>query len=140
MVFRGLYGHIWIEELLQNLPGGAVGLILFSNAIVFVLGFFIDFFEIAFIILPILLPVAKLMGIDLVWFGVLLGINLQTSFLHPHLVSLFYLRGVVDKVVETKDMYRGVIPFIGIQAVVLAVVFFFPEVLDVFVVDATGEP
>ena len=86
-----------------------MGLILFSNAIVFVLGFFIDFFEIAFIILPILLPVAKLMGIDLVWFGVLLGINLQTSFLTPPFgFSLFYLRGVVDKVVETKDMYRGV--------------------------------
>ena len=138
LVFRGLYGHIWIEELLQNLPGGAVGLILFSNAIVFVLGFFIDFFEIAFIILPILLPVAKLMGIDLVWFGVLLGINLQTSFLTPPFgFSLFYLRGVVDKVVETKDMYRGVVPFIGIQAVVLAVVFFFPEVLDLFVGDGT---
>ncbi|MGC6507958.1 MAG: TRAP transporter large permease [Myxococcota bacterium] len=138
LVFRGLYGHIWIEELLQNLPGGAVGLILFSNAIVFVLGFFIDFFEIAFIILPILLPVAKLMGIDLVWFGVLLGINLQTSFLTPPFgFSLFYLRGVVDKVVETKDMYRGVVPFIGIQAVVLAVVFFFPEVLDLFVGEGT---
>ena len=138
LVFRGLYGHIWIEDLLQNLPGGAVGLILFSNAIVFVLGFFIDFFEIAFIILPILLPVAKLMGIDLVWFGVLLGINLQTSFLTPPFgFSLFYLRGVVDKVVETKDMYRGVVPFIGIQAVVLAVVFFFPEVLDLFVGEGT---
>lgn len=141
LVFRGLYGHIWIEDLLQNLPGGVVGLIVFSNLIVFLLGFFIDFFEIAFIILPILLPVAKLMGIDLVWFGVLLGINLQTSFLTPPFgFSLFYLRGVVDKVVETKDMYRGVIPFIGIQAVVLVIVFFFPDILTVFTAETSPNP
>jgi tripartite ATP-independent transporter DctM subunit len=133
LVFRGLYGHIWIESVLQNLPGGALGLLIFANIIVFILGFFIDFFEIAFIILPILLPVAKLLGIDLVWFGVLLGINLQTSFLTPPFgFSLFYLRGVVGKEVQTKDIYRGVIPFIGIQAIVLLIVFFFPELLRIF--------
>lgn len=141
LVFRGLYGHLWIESVLQNLPGGALGLLIFSNLLVFILGFFIDFFEIAFIILPILLPVAKVMGIDLVWFGVLLGINLQTSFLTPPFgFSLFYLRGVVDKVVETRDMYRGVIPFIVIQVIVLSIVFFFPEVLRLFETDIITTP
>ena len=132
LVFRGLYGHIWVESLLGNLPGGALGLLLVANVLVFILGFFIDFFEIAFILIPILLPAAKLLGIDLVWFGILLGINLQTSFLTPPFgFSLFYLRGVVDKSVETKSIYRGVLPFIGIQCVVLGIVFFFPEIVHI---------
>jgi len=132
LVFRGLYGHVWVESLLGNLPGGALGLLFVANLLVFILGFFIDFFEIAFILIPILLPAANLLGIDLVWFGILLGINLQTSFLTPPFgFSLFYLRGVVDKSVETKSIYRGVLPFIGIQCLVLGIVFFFPEIVHI---------
>jgi tripartite ATP-independent transporter DctM subunit len=130
LVFRGLYGDIWIEDLLTNLPGGRIGLLVVANVVVFVLGFFIDFFEIAFIILPLLVPAARLLGIDLVWFGVLLGMNLQTSFLTPPFgFSLFYLRGVAPPEMSTASIYRGVLPFIGIQAVGLALVWIFPELV-----------
>ena len=98
LVFRGLYGDIWIEDFLVNLPGGKWGLIVISQLVIFVLGFFIDFFEIAFILLPLLVPAAKLLGIDLVWFAVLMAMNLQTSFLTPPFgFSLFYLRGWLPK-------------------------------------------
>ena len=83
LVFRGLYGDIWIEDLLTGLPGGKIGLLLVANLTIFILGFFLDFFEIAFIIIPLLAPAAALLGIDLVWFGVMIGMNLQTSFLTP---------------------------------------------------------
>ncbi|TNE85809.1 MAG: TRAP transporter large permease subunit [Deltaproteobacteria bacterium] len=127
LVFRGLYGDFWIEELLTNLPGGRVGLLVVANLVVFLLGFFIDFFEIAFIVLPLLVPAATALGIDLVWFGVMLGINLQTSFLTPPFgFSLFYLRGVAPKEVSTGDIYRGVVPFIVIQAIALGLVIQFP--------------
>ena len=127
LVFRGLYGDIWIEDLLTGLPGGKLGLLIVANLAVFLLGFFIDFFEIAFILLPLLVPAARLLGIDMVWFGVLLGMNLQMSFLTPPFgFSLFYLRGVAPPEVETRDIYRGALPFIGIQAVALALVWFFP--------------
>lgn len=127
LVFRGLYGDVWIEELLMGLPGGRWGLLIVANLVVFVLGFFIDFFEIAFILLPLLVPAAQLMGIDLVWFGVILGLNLQTSFLTPPFgFSLFYLRGVAPDEVETTAIYRGAVPFIGIQLVALALVIAFP--------------
>ena len=97
LVFRGLYGDIWIEDLLTNLPGGKIGLLIVANLTIFILGFFIDFFEIAFIILPLLVPQRDL-GIDLVWFGVMIGMNLQTSFLTPPFgFSLFYLRGVTPE-------------------------------------------
>ena len=97
---------------------------------IFVLGFFIDFFEIAFIILPLLVPAARFLGIDLVWFGVLIAMNLQTSFLTPPFgFSLFYLRGVAPKEVETADIYRGALPFIAIQLVGLLVVALFPELV-----------
>ena len=128
LVFRGLYGDVWIETLLTNLPGGRVGLLVVANLTIFILGFFIDFFEIAFIILPLLVPAARLMGIDLVWFGVMVAMNLQTSFLTPPFgFSLFYLRGVAPKEVPTSAIYRGVLPFIAIQLVALAVVIAFPE-------------
>lgn len=130
LVFRGLYGDIWIEEFLVNLPGGKWGLIVISQLVIFVLGFFIDFFEIAFILLPLLVPAAKLLGIDLVWFAVLMAMNLQTSFLTPPFgFSLFYLRGVAPEEVKTTDIYRGALPFIGIQLVSLIVVAMFPEVV-----------
>jgi len=130
LVFRGLYGDIWIEDLLTNLPGGKVGLLVVANLTIFILGFFIDFFEIAFIILPLLIPAARLLGIDLVWFGVMIGMNLQTSFLTPPFgFSLFYLRGVAPKEVSTADIYRGAIPFICIQAVGLLLIILFPELV-----------
>ena len=130
LVFRGLYGDVWIEDLLTNLPGGRLGLLLVANAVIFVLGFFIDFFEIAFIILPLLVPACRLLGIDLVWFGVLVGMNLQTSFLTPPFgFSLFYLRGVAPRSLPTTAIYQGALPFIAIQVLGLALVWTFPELV-----------
>jgi tripartite ATP-independent transporter DctM subunit len=127
LVFRGLYGDFWIEELLTNLPGGRVGLLVVANLAIFILGFFIDFFEIAFIILPLLVPAARVLGIDLVWFGVMIGMNLQTSFLTPPFgFSLFYLRGVAPPEMPTTSIYRGALPFIGIQLVGLVLIILFP--------------
>jgi tripartite ATP-independent transporter DctM subunit len=130
LVFRGLYGDIWIEELLTNLPGGVIGLLVVANLAVFLLGFFIDFFEIAFIVVPLLAPAAAALGIDPVWFGVMLAMNLQTSFLTPPFgFALFYLRGVAPPELRTGDIYRGAVPFILIQLVALAAVILFPGVL-----------
>jgi tripartite ATP-independent transporter DctM subunit len=133
LVFRGLDGDIWIEELLTGLPGGRIGLLVACNLAVFLLGFFIDFFEIAFIILPLMVPAARALGIEgdeMVWFGVMLGMNLQTSFLTPPFgFSLFYLRGVAPKEIPTSAIYRGVLPFIGIQLIGLGVIILFPEVV-----------
>ncbi|MCB0713226.1 MAG: TRAP transporter large permease subunit [Ignavibacteriae bacterium] len=127
LVFRGLYGDIWIEEHLTNLPGGEVGLLIIANLVVFVLGFFIDFFEIAFIVIPLLAPAAAALGIDLVWFGVMLSMNLQASFLTPPFgFSLFYLRGVAPPEVKTSAIYRGAIPFILIQLIALILLILFP--------------
>jgi tripartite ATP-independent transporter DctM subunit len=127
LVFRGLYGDLWIENLLTNLPGGVIGLLLVANLTVFVLGFFLDFFEIAFIVIPLLAPAARLLGIDLVWFGVMLGMNLQTSFLTPPFgFALFYLRGVAPREVSTADIYRSVIPFVLIQVLGLLAIVLFP--------------
>lgn len=127
LVFRGLHGDIWMEDMLTNLPGGRIGFLLTANIVVFGLGFFIDFFEICFIIVPLLLPAARALGIDLVWFGVMLGMNLQTSFLTPPFgFALFYLRGVMPPEIKTTEMYRGVIPFIGIQVVALTLMILFP--------------
>ena len=130
LVFRGLFGDIWIQQMLTGLPGGRIGLLLVTNVVVFVLGFFIDFFEIAFIVVPLLVPVARALGIDLVFFGVMLGMNLQTSFLTPPFgFALFYLRGVAPPGVKTSDMYRAVVPFIIIQVMALALLILFPDVV-----------
>ena len=127
LVFRGLDGDIWIETLLTSLPGGRIGLLLVANLAIFVLGFFLDFFEIAFIIIPLLAPAAALLGIDLVWFGVMIGMNIQTSFLTPPFgFALFYLRGVAPPEVKTSEMYRAVIPFIVIQLIGLLLITVFP--------------
>ncbi len=121
LVFRGLDGDLWIADTLAGLPGGWLGFLLAVNIIVFILGFFIDFFEIAFIIVPLLLLPARQLGLDLSWLGIILAVNLQTSFLTPPFgFSLFYLRGVTPKSIPTTRIYRGVIPFIAIQLVVLA--------------------
>lgn len=130
LVFIGVNGDIWIEDLLTNLPGGVIGLLIVTNIVIFVLGFFIDFFEIAFIIVPLLAPAAALLGVDLVWFGVMIAMNLQTSFLTPPFgFALFYLRGVAPPEVTTAQIYRGAVPFIGIQVVGLLLIIFFPEVV-----------
>lgn len=130
LVFRGLYGDIWIEDLLTNLPGGVVGLLIVANITIFILGFFIDFFEIAFIILPLIVPAATILGVDLVWFGVMIGMNLQTSFLTPPFgFALFYLRGVAPPELTTAQIYKGAIPFIGIQIIGLILIILFPELV-----------
>ena len=121
LVFRGLDGDLWIADLLTGLPGGWLGYLLAVNLLVFILGFFIDFFEIAFIIVPLLVAPAATLGLDLVALGIVLAVNLQTSFLTPPFgFSLFYLRGVTPGKVPTTAIYRGAIPFIAIQLVVLA--------------------
>jgi tripartite ATP-independent transporter DctM subunit len=120
LVFRGLGGDLWMEGLLTQLPGGKVGLLVVTNVTIFALGFFIDFFEIAFIVLPLVVPAARALGVDLVWFGVMIGLNLQTSFLTPPFgFSLFYLRGVVPASIPTGEIYRAVIPFIVMQLAAL---------------------
>jgi tripartite ATP-independent transporter DctM subunit len=122
LVFRGFDGDLWIETMLTGIPGGALGFLLVVNLAVFVLGFFIDFFEIEFIIVPLIVPAAVILGVDLTWLGIVLAVNLQTSFLTPPFgFSLFYLRGVTPSSISTTVIYRGVIPFIAIQLVVLAV-------------------
>ena len=123
LVFRGFDGDIWIETMLTGIPGGALGFLLVVNVVVFILGFFIDFFEIAFIIVPLIVPAAEILGVDLTWLGIVLAVNLQTSFLTPPFgFSLFYLRGVTPSKIPTTSIYRGVIPFIVIQLVVLAAI------------------
>ncbi len=130
LVFRGLDGDRWIAHLLTNLPGGKLGLLVVANLAIFVLGCFIDFFEIAFIVIPLLVPAARHLGIDLVWFGVMVGVNLQTSFLTPPFgFALFYLRGVAPKSVRTEQIYRGAIPFIALQLVGLVLVILFPQLV-----------
>jgi tripartite ATP-independent transporter DctM subunit len=130
LVFRGVDGDRWVEQLLTALPGGEVGFLLAVNLLVFVLAFFLDFFEIAFILVPLLAPVAANLGIDLVWFGVLLGVNMQTSFMHPPFgFALFYLRSVAPRQVRTSDIYWGAVPFVLIQVVMIALVLAFPQLV-----------
>ena len=130
LVFRGLNGDLWVEDLLTGLPGGVIGLLIVANLAIFILGFFIDFFEIAFIIIPLLAPAARLLGIDMVWFGVMIGMNLQTSFLTPPFgFALFYLRGVAPKEIKTSQIYRGALPFIAIQLLGLLLIHLFPELV-----------
>jgi tripartite ATP-independent transporter DctM subunit len=130
LVFRGVDGDRWVEDLLTALPGGELGFLVVVNLLVFGLAFFLDFFEIAFIIVPLLVPVAEKLGIDLVWFGVLLGINMQTSFMHPPFgFALFYLRSVAPKAVRTADIYWGAVPFLVVQIIMVALVLAFPGIV-----------
>jgi tripartite ATP-independent transporter DctM subunit len=137
LVFRGLGGDREIEQVLTNLPGGLMGLLIAANVAVFLLGFFIDFFEIAFIVLPLFVPAARSLGLEgpeMVWFGVMLAMNLQTSFLTPPFgFSLFYLRGVTPKSIPTSQIYRGVLPFIGVQLLTLGLVIAFPELVTALI-------
>lgn len=131
LTFRAVNGDLWVEHLLTGLPGGVMGFLIFVNLLVFLLAFFLDFFEIAFIILPLLAPVAEKLGIDLVWFGVLIGVNLQTSFLHPPFgFALFYLRSVAPPAVRTSEIYWGAVPFLGIQILMVALIISFPRLVS----------
>ncbi len=131
LVFRGVNGDLWVEHLLVGLPGGQLGFLIVVNLLVFVLAFFLDFFELSFIIVPLLAPVAEKLGIDLIWFGVLLAVNMQTSFMHPPFgFALFYLRSVAPKAVKTSDIYWGAVPFVGIQIIMIALVIAFPGLVS----------
>jgi TRAP-type mannitol/chloroaromatic compound transport system permease large subunit len=127
LTFYGVDGHKWVEHLLSSLPGGQTGFLITVNLLIFGLAFFLDFFELAFIVVPLLAPVAEKLGIDLIWFGVLLGINMQTSFMHPPFgFALFYLRSVAPKAVKTTEIYWGAVPYVLIQCVMVGVVIAFP--------------
>jgi tripartite ATP-independent transporter DctM subunit len=134
LVFQGVDGSEWLHHLLADLPGGQTGFLIFVNVFVFLLAFFLDFFEIAFIVVPLLAPVAVSLGIDLVWFGVMLCINMQTAFMHPPFgFALFYLRGIAPPSVATRDIYLGAIPWLGLQLVLVAIVILWPELITAFV-------
>jgi tripartite ATP-independent transporter DctM subunit len=127
LVFQGVGGKVWIEELLTGLPGGQVGFLIFANLFIFFIAFFLDFFEIAFIIIPLLTPAADKLGIDLIWFGVLICANIQTSFMHPPFgFALFYLRGIAPKSIKTSEIYWGAIPWIGTMVILVAIVILWP--------------
>lgn len=131
LVFRGLGGDHFMFNLLANLPGGEIGFLIISMLTIFILGFFIDFFEIAFIVLPLFKPVAEHLGLDLIWYGVVVGANLQTSFLTPPFgFALFYLRGVAPNSLTTGQIYRGAVPFIGLQILVLLLIILFPSLVN----------
>jgi tripartite ATP-independent transporter DctM subunit len=133
LVFQGVGGKEWIEGLLTNLPGGTVGFLVFVNIFIFIIAFFLDFFEIAFIIIPLLAPAASTLGIDLIWFGVLLGANMQTSFMHPPFgFALFYLRGISPPEVRTSDIYWGAIPWVILQLILVALLIAFPWIVTAF--------
>ena len=128
LVFQGVGGKEWIEHLLTSLPGGQLGFLIFVNIFIFLVAFFLDFFEIAFIIIPLLAPVAEKLGIDLIWFGVLICANIQTSFMHPPFgFALFYLRGIAPASIKTSDIYWGAIPWIFMQIILVAIVILWPR-------------
>ncbi|ASC73333.1 C4-dicarboxylate TRAP transporter large permease protein DctM [Halomicronema hongdechloris C2206] len=131
LVFRGLHGDQFIFDSFANLPGGSLSFLLVSMLTIFVLGFFIDFFEIAFIVVPLFAPIAQQLGMDLVWYGVIIGANLQSSFLTPPFgFALFYLRGVAPAALTTGHIYRGAISFILLQLLVLVLIIAFPVLVN----------
>jgi tripartite ATP-independent transporter DctM subunit len=146
LTFYAVNGHVWVEHLLSGLPGGQLGFLIVVNIVIFVLAFFLDFFELSFIVIPLVGPVADKLGIDLIWFGVLLGVNMQTSFMHPPFgFALFYLRSVapakdyIDKVtkkltagVTTGQIYWGAVPFVIIQIIMIGLVISFPQMVMVY--------
>ncbi|HTS23790.1 MAG TPA: TRAP transporter large permease subunit [Casimicrobiaceae bacterium] len=146
LTFYAVNGHVWVEHLLSSLPGGQLGFLIVVNLVIFVLAFFLDFFELSFIVIPLVGPVADKLGIDLIWFGVLLGVNMQTSFMHPPFgFALFYLRSVapakdyVDRVtrkltprVTTGQIYWGAVPFVLIQLIMVALVIAVPQMVMVY--------
>ena len=130
LVFRGFDGHLWIEGLLSHLPAGQIGFVVVVNIAIFLLAFFLDFFEIAFIVLPLIVPIAHKLGIDMVWLTVLFAVNLQTSFMHPPFgIALYNLRSITPKTISTATIYWGAVPFIGIQFLVLVMLIMFPQLV-----------
>ena len=154
LTFYGVNGHVWVEHLLTSLPGGQVGFLVFVNVLVFLLAFFLDFFEIAFIIIPLIGPAAEKIGIDLIWLGVMLGVNMQTSFMHPPFgFALFYLRSVAprepykDRVtgnmtepVTTGQIYWGAVPFVVIQCIMVGLGDRLPAMVMHYKGSAAGRP
>ncbi len=149
LTFFGVDGHLWVERLLTGLPGGQLGFLIVVNILVFILAFFLDFFELAFIIVPLVGPAAEHLGIDLIWFGILLGINMQTAFMHPPFgFSLFFLRSVapkdpyIDRVtgaeiapITTAQIYWGALPFVVIQVIMIALTISFPGMVTRYKTD-----
>jgi len=132
LIFRGVNGDLWVEHLLSSLPGGNTGFLIVVNILFFLLAFFLDFFELAFILVPLVGPVADKLGIDLIWFGVLLSVNMQTSFMHPPFgFALFYLRSVAPKEIKTSDIYWGAIPFVLIQVTMVGLIVAFPQFVSI---------
>jgi TRAP-type mannitol/chloroaromatic compound transport system permease large subunit len=128
-----------ITRLLTSLPGGTVAFMIVSNIVVFLLGIFLEFVEICFIVMPLFVPAAALLGIDMVWFAVVMAINLQTAFISPPVgFSLFYLQSVAPKEVKTIQIHRGAIPFMVIQLIILIVVMIFPQTVTWLVVQSGG--
>jgi tripartite ATP-independent transporter DctM subunit len=137
LVFQGVGGKLWIENLLIALPGGQIGFLIFANAFIFVIAFFLDFFEIAFIIIPLLAPVASKLGIDLVWFGVLICANIQTSFMHPPFgYALFYLRGIAPPSVKSSEIYWGAVPWVFLQLILVLILILWPQSVTYWISDA----
>ena len=131
LTFRGVDGDLWVEHLMTSLPGGQTGFLIAVNILVFILAFFLDYFELAFIIVPLLAPVADKLGIDLIWFGVLLAVNMQTSFLHPPFgFALFFLRSVASEKVKTSSIYWGAVPFVIIQLIAVGLIITFPGLVS----------
>ncbi len=136
LVFQGVNGGKWIEHLLTGIPGGVIGFLIFVNIFIFFLAFFLDFFEIVFIVVPLLVPVAVALDINLVWFGLLLCVNMQTAFMHPPFgFALFYLRGIAPPEVKSRDIYLGSIPWIGLQLILVTALIFFPEMVTYFLTE-----
>ena len=130
LVFRGMGGDTLVREVMTNIPGGVWGFMFASMLLIFILGFFLDFLQICFIVVPIIAPIANLLGIDLLWLAVLIGLNLQTSFLTPPFgFSLFYLKAVAPPEIRIQDIYRGIIPFVMIQILTLILLILFPKLV-----------
>ena len=139
LVFQGVGGKEWIEHLLISLPGGQVGFLVFANIFIFVIAFFLDFFEIAFIIIPLLAPAADKLDIDLIWFGVLICANIQTSFMHPPFgFAIFYLRSIAPPSVKTTEIYWGAIPWVILQVILVVIVIFWPGSVTYWLGRGTG--
>jgi len=145
LTFYGVNGHVWVENLLLSIPGGVIGFLLLINLIVFVLGFFLDFFEIAFILIPLLAPAATALDINLIWLGVMLAVNLQASYMTPPFgFALFFMRSVTpaqsytDKVtgktiagINTTEIYRAGIAFVALQLVMIGLLIVFPDLVQI---------
>lgn len=143
LTFYGVNGHVWVEHLMTSVPGGEIGFLIVANLLVFFLAFFLDYFELAFIIIPLLAPVADALGIDLIWFGVMLAVNMQTSFMHPPFgFSLFFLRSVAptrayrDRItgqtiqpITSSQIYLGAIPYLFIQLAMVIIIIAFPGIV-----------